>query len=115
MLTNNENHILSFCPVLDNKWDFDENAITFRGRPASNYEKKTYNIQKGVKVRSDSLFIYSTNLPENIKADDKVMYLGKIWTVESVGYYLDQNKIIDASIFNEEYIAANSPKGITLH
>ena len=53
-------------------------------------------------------------MPEDIKPNDKIMYLGKIWTVETTGYYLDQSRIIDFSVFDPEYIKAVSPKGMTL-
>ena len=88
--------------------------ITFKGRPANQVEKKNYRIQAGAHSSTDSTYIFSSNLPSEIKIGDKIRYLGKIWVVESVGYYLEQAIIINPSIFNEKYIADRCPKGITL-
>jgi len=112
--TNNETYDFVFCSVENNSWNFDENGIHFKGRPASSMEKKTYNLQKGVINNDVNLYIYSSNLPDNIKPEDKVKYLGKTWIVESVGYYFDATRFVDASIFDEEYIKARCPKGITI-
>lgn len=112
--TNNETHNLKFCKVTKNGWEFDENAISFKGRVASSLEQKRYNIMKGVVNNKNTIYIYASNLPEEIKPDDKVLFLGKEMTVTSVGYYIDQSKMIDASIFDPDYIKAISPKGITL-
>ena len=112
--TFNENYELSFCPIKNNSWDFDENGIKFKGRPASSLEKKCYNLQRGVVNDDVSIYIYSSNLPENIKPEDKVLYLGKTWTVESVGYYFYSARFVDPSCFDEEYIKARCAKGITI-
>lgn len=112
--TNNENWELTFCKAKNNSWDFDNNGIKFKGRPASALEKKCFNIQKGVMNDENSVYIYSSNLPDDIKPEDKVMYLGKVWMVETVGYYFDNANFIDPSIFDEEYIKAKCPKGITI-
>ena len=111
---NNETEVLIHTPVEDNSYNFEEISNTFKGRSASSLEKKQYNIQKGVKNADVSIYVYSTNMPEDIKPNDKVMFLGKIWTVETTGYYLDQSRIIDFSVFDPEYIKAVSPKGMTL-
>ena len=59
-------------------------------------------------------FDKAPNLPDEIEPNDQIKYLGKIWLVESVGYYLDKATFIDASIFDDEFIKAKSAKGITL-
>lgn len=88
--------------------------ITFKGRPASSTEKKSYRVVKGVHGTSDSVMIFSANLPNEIEVDDKVEYLGEVWIVKSVGYYFNENNLVNASIFNKDYILNRSPKGITL-
>ncbi|MBO7695501.1 MAG: hypothetical protein J6T10_22980 [Methanobrevibacter sp.] len=114
-LTNSETYIFKTGKMKPNSFELDAETITeFRGRPASTYEQKRYNVMKGIVNNKNSIYIYATNLPEGIKVDDKVEYLGSIKTVSSVGYYLDQSKIIDGGIFDPEYIMAVSPKGITL-
>lgn len=89
-------------------------SIEFKGRPASSMEKKAYRVQVGVDTSTDSVYIFSTTMPEEIKDGDKVIYLGKEWTVSSVGYYFDQNRIVNASIMSEDAIIKMCPKGITL-
>lgn len=114
-LTSNETYTFIAGKLKTNSFELDKDtAIMFKGRPASSYEQKRYNVMKGVVNNKNSVYIYATNLPEEIKVDDKVEYLGSIKTVSSIGYYLDQNKIIDGGIFDPDYIKAISPKGITL-
>ena len=88
--------------------------ITFYGRPASQYEVRNYRIQQGVNGNNDSVFVYCTNLPDTIKPKDKIRYLGKDWTVESIGYYFDNNLIVNARLFSDGYIADRCPKGLNL-
>lgn len=115
MLTHNETYTFKTGKMKTNSFELDENTIIeFKGRPASTYEQKRYNVMKGVVNNKNTIYIYATNLPEEIKVDDKVEYMGSIKTVSSVGYYLDQNKIIDGGIFDPDYVKAISPKGITL-
>lgn len=96
-------------------YEYEENvSFGFFGRPANQIEKKNYRIQKGVNGNTDSVFILSTNLPENIDIKDKVYFLGKEWTVESIGYYFESNRIVNARIMSDKQIADRCPKGINL-
>ena len=89
-------------------------VIKFKGRPASNVEKKQYRIQKGVNGNTDSVFIICSNLPKEVDVGDKIIYLGKEWMVNSCGYYVDNSKIITPTLFNDDYIAKKCPKGINI-
>ena len=89
-------------------------AFTFKGRPASNIEKKKYRVQKGVNGNTDSTFIFSSNLFEDIEPGDRVYYLGKIWEVQSTGYYYDSAYITNGQIMSDEYIMSRCPKGVNL-
>lgn len=95
------------------EWE-KEPVVTFRGRPASQLEIKQYRIQKGVNGGTDSVFVICSNLPSEIEEKDKVVFLGKEWTVASVGYYFDKNRIVNPALFSDEYIANRCPKGINL-
>lgn len=88
--------------------------VTFRGKIANNPEQKMYRIQKGVNGSIDSVYIVSSNLPVDISVGDKVEMMGKIYTVESVGYYYELAKYVNASILDNEYIISRCPKGITM-
>lgn len=87
---------------------------TFKGRPANQMEKKNYRIQKGVNGNTDSIFVISSNLPDDVQIKDKIVFLGKEWKVESIGYYFDSSLIVNASVMSEEQIIARCPKGMNL-
>lgn len=114
--TNNEQYEFTVIPRVNNsEYQYDKNKkFTFKGRPANTQEKKTYRIQKGVNGNADTVYIFATNLPEQVKPGDKVKFLGQTQTVESVGYYYDMTGIINPGIYNEEYVIARCPKGIAL-
>lgn len=116
MVTNNEKYILSLYkrkPNTPYEWE-DKPSITFRGRPASQVERKMYRIQQGVNGGTDSTYIYVTNLPDIVKEGDKILFNGKEWTVASVGYYFDATRFINPSLMSDEYIAKKCPKGINI-
>ena len=86
----------------------------FYGRPANQMEKRTYRIQKGVNGNSDSVFILSSNLNQELNLIDKVVFLGKEWKVESIGFYFDSNLIVNPNIMSDEYLIKRCPKGVAL-
>ena len=90
-------------------------CIIFRCRLASSIEKKKYRVMKGVNATTDSTFLYATNLPySELKDGDKIELLGKIWTVESVGYYFEQSKVVNSGVMNDQYLFQKCPKGVTI-
>ena len=95
------------------EWE-EEPSCCFKGRPANQIELKSYRIQKGVNGNTDSTFVYSTNLPSEVKPGDRVSFLGKFWTVNSIGYYYESSRIINPSILSEEQIIERCPKGLNL-
>lgn len=112
----NENWDIEWRPIKENS-AFEEKEFTnyvFRCRPASPREKKEYRITKGVIGVEESQYIISSNIPEEIKPGDKVVFLGKPMIVTSVGYYFDQTRIISPNKLDPEYIMAKCPKGITI-
>lgn len=116
LVTRGETYKLELIKRKENsayEWD-DAPTITFKGRPANQFEKKKYRIQKGVNGNTDSIFIYASNLPKDVQPFDKVNFLGKTWTVESVGYYFDASLIVNADIMTDDQIIERCPKGIAL-
>lgn len=109
-----ENYVFELYKRIDNSYEFEKKPIFFNGRPAGNMEKRTYRILKGVESSNDSIFILSTYLPENLKERDRVKFLGKFWTISSIGYYYKENLLINPSLMSEEYIIKRCPKGIVL-
>lgn len=113
---NDEKYELKIYPRIQNSaylWSDTPSAI-FKGRPASQMEIKKYRIQKGVNGGSDSVFIKCTNLPQDIGPSDKVVFLGKEWQVQSIGYYYDEARFINAGCLSDEAIIARCPKGLNL-
>lgn len=116
LTANNENYELKLVPVAKNSsYQYEQdNSVVFYGRPANNKEKRNYRIQAGVHGSNESVYIVSSSLPEKIKPGDRVYFLGEKKLVESVGYYFNQNMIVNSAIFDPEYIIAKCPKGISL-
>lgn len=99
----------------NSSYEWQENvAFTFYGRPANQMEKRNYRIQKGANGSSDSIYCICSNLPEEISVKDKVVFLGKEWTVESIGYYFDSSYIVNPAVLSDEQIIERCPKGINL-
>lgn len=95
------------------EWEKAPSCI-FKGRLANDVEKKNYRIQKGVNGNSDSAFVYCSNLPKAIDVGDKVKFMGKIWCVQSVGYYFNAARFINPGILSEEQLVERCPKGLNL-
>lgn len=114
--TNDEKYELELYKRIKNS-DYEwEKAplLTFKGRPASQVEVKKYRVQKGVNGNTDSVFVKTTNLPNEVSVGDKVKFLGKIWSVQSIGYYFEEARLVNPSIFDEERLIERCPKGINL-
>lgn len=92
----------------------DHPSIMFKGRVASQIERKHYRIETGVNGNSDSIFVLSSNLPKDVEINDQVLFMGKKWTVMSVGYYFDEARFVNPGIMNNTYIASRCPKGLNL-
>ena len=114
--TNNETYKFTLTKRVKNSaYEYEETPTSvFYGRPANTLETKNYRIQKGVNGNNDSHFIVSSNLPDVVDINDRVLYLGKEWTIMSVGYYFDASRIVNARAFSEEQIIAKCPKGINI-
>ena len=114
--TNNEHYELKLYKRDKNSAYTWEGAPTliFKGRPASNVEKKNYRIQKGVNGNTDSTFVYASNLPEEVDIGDTIAFLGKEWTVMSVGYYYNAALFVNPACLSEEQIVERCPKGLNL-
>lgn len=112
----NETYEFVLIPRIKNSpYEYDtKNKIIFKGRPANTQEKKLYRLQQGVNTGVDSVYIYTSNLPDDIKVGDKVKFLGMTQVVESIGYYYDINNLTNASLFDDEYVIARCGKGLTL-
>lgn len=95
------------------EWN-DQPSLMFKGRPANNVERKQYRLQKGVNGNTDSVFVICSNLPKEVDVGDKIIFLGKEWMVNSIGYYFDEAKFVNPGLMKDEYIAKKCPKGINI-
>ena len=116
IVSNNETYVLEYYKHIKNSaYEYEQTPTCyFFGRPANRLEIKNYRVQQGVQANSDSVFIVASNLPAEVKANDRIVYLGKVWTVESVGYYFDASYIVNAKTLSNEYVLKRLPKGLTL-
>lgn len=114
--TNNEKYSLEVVSRKnDSAYEYEETPkIVFFGRPANNAEKNNYRILKGVHGQQETLYIYATNLPEDLKPGDMIRFQGTEKIVETIGYYYNNSLIVNPSLMSDEYIIVRCPKGITL-
>lgn len=89
-------------------------CLIFKGRPANQREKKMYRIMQGVNGNNESVYIFCTNLPQSLKPGDRIEFCGKLYTLESTGYYYTNNLLVNNSVMSNEYITKRCPKGIAL-
>ena len=96
-------------------YEYDEVPIlTFKGRPASRLEKKTYRVVKGVNTAQNGVTMYCSNLPNEIEPEDLVEYLGRKLLVKDIGYFEENSNFTNAGIFSDQAVLDKFPKGITL-
>lgn len=115
LVVNNENYDCKVYERLENEVEFSETpTATFRCRPANQEEKKSYRLMKGVETTQDSLYLIASNLPKDIKVGSMIKFNGDEKIIESVGYYYDMNRIVNASVMSEEAIRNKCPKGMTI-
>lgn len=96
-------------------YEYDEVSIlTFKGRPASRLERKTYRVVKGVNTAQNGVTIYCSNLPNEVEPEDLVEYLGRKLLVKDIGYFEVDANFVNAGIFSDKTVLDKFPKGITL-
>ena len=91
-----------------------DSVLIFKGRPANKMEVKIFRVVKGVNGSNNSITVYCSNLPNEVDVEDKVDFMGKIMTIKNIGLFFNDNGVVNASIFSNEYLEMRCPKGITL-
>ena len=92
----------------------DAPSAWFKGRPAKALEKDTYAIQRGVMNGKDDMYVFATNLPTDVSVGDRIRFLGKMWSVSSVGIYIEEARYVNAGIMDANKLLEACPKGLTL-
>ena len=98
---------------IENSLEYEEKPIVFKCKIASNKDMRSYQILNGL-FNENSTLSLMTQDSVNIEPNDKVIFLGEVKIVTSVGVFLNKNRMLSQSVFDDEHILANSPKGITL-
>ena len=91
-----------------------ETSFSFRCKVASSAESKRYTVTKGLEAKKDGTMLYATNLEGDIEPSDHVVFRGKTWLVESVGYYEDESRLVDGSSMSAGKLISKLPKGVVL-
>lgn len=100
---------------LENSNEFERvPTFEFNCRVASDFEKNSFVPTNGLFTEQGGVMLYATNIPFHLEIHDKILFLGKEYLVESVGYYLNKNRLLNASIFSDDKIFEESPKGVKL-
>ena len=89
-------------------------AFTFRCKVASSAESKRYVVTKGLEAKKEGIMLYATNLEGSIEPSDHIIFRGKTWLVESVGYYDDDSRFVNGSIMSVGKLISKLPKGVVL-
>lgn len=116
LVSNNDIYTLELYKKVPNSpYQYEETpSAIFKGHPASKIEKRSYRIQKGVNGDETSTYVSANNLPIEVDYGDRIKFLGKIWTVQSVGYFYDMARLVNADVLSEEQIIERCPKGLGL-
>ncbi|MCK9576410.1 MAG: hypothetical protein M0R51_10855 [Clostridia bacterium] len=92
----------------------DDVGIKFDVRPVGNSEKRTFQPISGILSEAVGIYLYTQDLPSEIAPHDTVVYLGKYYMVESVGYYAEDLRILGAKRFPDDKLIEKFPKGIKI-
>ena len=91
-----------------------QTAFTFRCKVASSAESKRFIVTKGLEAKKEGIMLYATNLEGGIEPSDHIVFRGKTWLVESVGYYEDESRLVNGSSMSAGKLTAKLPKGVVL-
>lgn len=92
----------------------DDKGIRFDVRPAGNSEKRTFQPVSGILSEAVGIYLYTQDLPSEIAPHDMVVFLGKQYMVESVGYFMEDLRILGAKRFADTTLIEKFPKGIKI-
>lgn len=91
-----------------------ETSFSFRCKVASSAESKRYTVTKGLEAKKDGLMLYATNLEGDLEPSDHIVFRGKTWLVDSVGYYEDESRLVNGSSMSVGKLISKLPKGVVL-
>jgi len=92
----------------------DDKGIRFDVRPAGSSEKRTFQPISGMLTEAVGIYLYTQDLTSEIAPHDTIVYLGKHYMVESVGYFVEDLRILGAKRFADKVLIEKFPKGIKI-
>ena len=114
-VSRNETYKAIVYKRLENSNAYEEApSFEFNCRVANDFDKNTFVPTNGLYTESSGVLLYASDIPFEINIHDKIVFLGKEHLVESVGYYLRKNRLVNASISSDDKILEESPKGVQL-
>lgn len=69
--------------------------------PLSPVEMGSVRIESGLDGGEDGTTIITSNLYKEAKVGDRVEFMGKYWTIVSVGLYIDDWQMISPELFSD--------------
>ena len=100
-----------------NSHEYDtEHPVTFECRTASEKELEHFYPLRGLNVHKTGLTLYTQHdILDVIEDDDKLVFMGQEYLIDSVGIYLSQSRMVNQRMFNDSHVIENSPKGIRIY
>ena len=100
---------------LANSLSYKTIGITFRAKVIVDVNKNLIQPIVGLVSNSVKLTLYSTNLPVEIKTDDKIFFNGEEYMVDFVGIVQSNvPQILGASRFKSKFLNTKLPKVLGL-
>lgn len=97
----------------NNAYEYEEvPSFVVKCRPATNLEKKTYRVTKGVNTAQNGVTLYCSNLPNDISPEDRIEFLGKVLIIKNIGYFIENANFTNAGIFSDKVLLDKYPKGL---
>lgn len=99
----------------ENSNEYEETPYEeFTYRTANHYEIKSFSVVDGLINSSTGYFIFTNDLKELPRIDDKVILEGREMLVDSFGYYRNYQRLVNARSISQEHLNEMCPKGIRL-
>lgn len=112
----NETYEATYWNIVGDELDnFDDaHARTFYCRIADRIERQKFMITSGLSSDKAGIYLVATRLPDDIKLNARVRFLGKDMLVEAIGFIIDNSRLNNANKFSNDAIKSRFVKGIKI-
>lgn len=91
--------------------DYEKLGTTFRAKVISDYDKRSFQAIAGLVTDNVTLTLYTTNLNEDVKVGDKILFNGAEYQVDFVQVAFNNiSYTMGANRFNPKFMARKLPK-----